>query len=75
MDLFILFGLIALLCILAFYLGRKWERMEWDGTFDELERRPTQRARGRAATQPPKENPVKSSDSGDEPEPSNSARP
>ena len=39
LDILILSGLIICILIsfgLMFYLGRRWERMEWDGTFDAL---------------------------------------
>lgn len=36
--------MLLMLLGLAFYLGRKWERMEWDGSFEEQESRRTQHA-------------------------------
>lgn len=37
MEMIFIVGVLFLLLGLAFDLGRKWERMEWDGSFDEQE--------------------------------------
>lgn len=42
--------MLLMLLGLAFYLGRKWERMEWDDSFEEQESRRTKHALDAAKT-------------------------
>jgi len=44
MEILFIVTMLFMILGLAFYLGRKWERMEWDGSFEEQESRRTQRA-------------------------------
>lgn len=37
MEMIFIIGVLFLLFCLAFDLGREWERMEWDGSFNEQE--------------------------------------